>query len=562
MAPDASANPRAQSVDESARSDGPEYRRRTFVLGLDGVPWDRIESWIEDGALPNFAALARDGAAGPLTSTTPASTPLAWPSIATGTWPDKHGVYWFQRLHSDYTHTMNTSDNVGRPALWEYLSPAVVGNVPMTYPAREIDGILAAGMMSPGVKRGWAHPPSLVTTVEERIPEYRIGLDWSEYADKETAFRTDLESLVEARRELMRLLMETTDWGLFFFVYTAPDRLQHLIWDESVLLEHYQLLDDILGEVMAYVDRFDGNLFVVSDHGFGPLSKSISLPRVLESAGYLRRQDESGTRGHLARLGITKQSVHSWLDAVGIDDRTVIDYLPQALVDMVAMQVPGTHALYDVDYEDTVAFAHGSGNVYVNDAGRFENGCVPPERIPAIKRELEAVFGRVTDPESGAQVLEVFDGDDLFPTDDRSPDLVVKGIPGYETLTMLTDDVFVDAGEKAAGHRSEGIVLARGPDIEPGSAPTGATVVDVAPTILRTAGRSIPTDLDGRVLEEILTDESLAAEPRTESRRGRSTEASGTEAAGGPTQPTDRPDRSDEAHESVESRLRGLGYIE
>jgi hypothetical protein len=38
-------------------------------------------------------------------------------------------------------------------------------------------------------------------------------------------------------------------------VFTAPDRLQHLNWDETVLLEHYRYLDDILGEVIDYTEE-------------------------------------------------------------------------------------------------------------------------------------------------------------------------------------------------------------------------------------------------------------------------------------------------------------------
>ncbi|WP_321169649.1 alkaline phosphatase family protein [Halorarum salinum] len=61
------------------------------VLGLDGVPWPLLERWIGFGGLPSFERLFEEGSAGPIGSTTPASTPLAWPSITTGTWPDKHG---------------------------------------------------------------------------------------------------------------------------------------------------------------------------------------------------------------------------------------------------------------------------------------------------------------------------------------------------------------------------------------------------------------------------------------------------------------------------------------
>lgn len=536
---------RGRRTDVSTKTS--ERPERAFVLGLDGVPWDLIHKWAERGDLPAFAEVLETGAAGPLESTVPASTPLAWPSIATGTWPDKHGIYWFRKLVADGTHRINTSEDMDQPALWEYLTPAVVGNVPMTYPAPEIDGKLVSGMMSPKVTDEIAHPTSVAETISEQIPEYRIGLDWKEYADSQEEFESDLSELVSVRRQLMQLLMETDDWRLFFFVYTAPDRLQHLLWDREALLRHYRELDDILREVLEYVDQQDGVLYIVSDHGFGPIEQSVSLPRVLERCGHLSRQEESGSRGHLSRLGLTKSTVESWLDTVGLDSRTVVDYLPQAFVNMIALQIPGNNSLYDIDHERTEAFVHGSGCVYINDTERFDQGQVDPDHVDSVKQSVRESFENVVGPETGKQVLRVYDGDEQFDSDSQSPDLVVKGNDGYEGLTMLTDEVFVDTEAKAASHRSEGMFFAWGPGIEAGTTPSDATVVDVAPTVLHSLGEPIPQGMDGRVLDGVFS--------YTTSPTERSGKTPDTFEPGRP----DRP-KPDYDTEKVEERLRGLGY--
>jgi len=527
-----------------------------LVLGFDGVPWSLIERWTDDGSLPNFARLREEGASGPLASTTPASTPLAWPSIATGVRPDKHGVYWFRRLTEGYTHRTNTSEDVRRPALWDVVSPAVVGNVPMTYPAGEIDGAMVSGMMTPCVDAdGFTHPPSLAEEIHEEIPSYRIGLDWTAYTDDLDGIVSDISDLVDARAALLWRLLDR-DWRLGFFVFTAPDRLQHLVWDETVLREHYQRLDGILGDVLARVDERDATLFVVSDHGFGPVSTIVSGDAVLERAGYLARSEgRNGAQNLLGRMGITKDAVTSWLGQVGVDRDELVTYLPQGFVDMVAFQIPGEHAIYDVDHERTTAFFHGSGCLYVNDTDRFEDGVVAPEDVDGLKRELTHLFARVTDPETGERVLRVADGDVLFPTDPRSPDLVVKGIDGYETQTRLTDDVLVDAETKAAGHRPEGILLAYGPDVAAGARPEAMSVVDVAPTILHAMDRPVPAGADGRVLTELFdpASEPFGREPRTRRYAPDGPDADGE----GPGASGD-----DEDFEAVEERLRGLGYVE
>jgi len=524
---------------------------RAFVLGLDGVPWNLVEKWADEGHLPNFARLIEEGASGVLESTKPAHTALAWPSISTGVWPDDHGLYGFQDLNSDYTHEMNVSDNVQRPRLWDHLEPSVVANVPMTYPASDIDGEMVTGMMTPRLDDGFTSPTSLGDEIAAEIPDYEIGLDWGEYADREGQFVADLESLVDNRTALLEKLQDREDWRLFFFVFTAPDRLQHLIWDEEVLLEWYQVFDDVIGDVMEYAAELDAVLNVVSDHGFGPNETIVSAAALLEREGYLERHASSGVRGMLAELGIDKENVLSKLDSVGVTEQMIVDYVPQAFVNVAALQVPGEHSLFDVDHENTVAFTHGAGNLYVNDSARFDAGLVDPEDVPDIKMELRDLFEGLTDPETGEEVFSVFDGDAIFPRDERSPDLVIRGEGEYEVLTMLTDEVFVDATNKAAGHHEDGVYFAWGPSVEPGAETRDATVVDVVPTLLHALGEPVPEYVDGRVLEEIFDADSAAATRSVE-----------TAAATVEHESTDDGTDDDEDMDEVEDRLRGLGYIE
>lgn len=522
---------------------------RAFVLGLDGVPWNRIDGWIDDGELPNFERLTREGAAGPFESTTPATTPVAWPSIATGVRADKHGIYGFQRLSRDYHQRMYTSADCRQPRLWDMLSPAVVANVPMTYPAREIDGEMVTGMMTPTLNDQFTYPPSLKDEILDEIESYRISLQWDEYADRKPAFLTELNQLVSDRRKLMRLLLHRNrDWRLFFFVYTAPDRLQHLYWEDEVLLEHYKDLDEILGEVLSVSEDVGATVFVVSDHGFGPTDKFVYVNRLLADAGYLsERESTKGLYGALSRLGVERQTVQQFLESVGIDEEQLIALLPRRFVDSVATKLPGDHALYDVDFAETTAFVHDSGAVYVNTRDRFDRGQVDPAEVPAIKKDLVDLFDDVTDPETGAKALSVRDGTELFPSDPEAPDLVVTGTPKYQTRNSLGPEVFGDPGGTAAGHLHEGIFFAWGPSIEAGSQPADATVYDLVPTLLHTVGEPIPSNTDGRVLTEIFDPSSRPATSPVD------TAEYATDGA--------RSDDSDADFDAVEDRLRGLGYM-
>jgi len=528
---------------------------RAFVLGLDGVPWQLIQQWTDAGKLTNFGRLVDEGAGGPLESTRPATTPVAWPSIATGVSADKHGIYGWRSLSPEYSHRMYTGSDIAVPYLWDMLTPAVGANVPMTYPAREMDGEMVTGLMTPEIGDGFTHPPELRSEIESAIPDYQVGLYWEEYDGPTDEFRGDLRSLVERRRELMELLMEREDWRLFFFVFTAPDRLQHLVWDETVLLEHYQYLDDILGDVMSYVRERDATLYVASDHGFGPVTKHVSVNHILADKGYLYQRSQDGLRGTLAEVGITRDSVMTLLSGVGIDEDTVVDHLPRSLVDSVATQIPGDNVLYDVDFEQTRAFLHGPGNVYVNSADRFTDAPVDPADAPMVKREVADLLSGVTDPETGERVLEVSDGDELFPEDEHSPDLVVEGVDGYEVVNTCDDDTAIEnASKMAASHRSEGIIFAWGPDIKAGTRLTDASVYDLMPTVLHGAGLPVPETADGTVLTDVFAPEST---PATADVRTSSKAPEEVVDAGGAG-------RSDETEDfdDVEERLRGLGYME
>ena len=519
---------------------------RAFVLGLDGVPWSLVEKWMDDGDLPTFEKLRREGAAGPFESTVPANTPVAWPSIATGCDPAGHGLFEFMKLNQQYGQRPNTGTDRDRPAIWDIVSPAVVGNVPMTFPAGEFDGEMATGMMTPEDAPEFAYPPELRNEIDRRIPDYEIGLDWKEYFGRRDAFLNALNDMLSKRRELMRLLLDRSDWALAFFVYTAPDRLQHLVWDEDVLRDHYERLDDVLAEVVERCEANDAVLFVVSDHGFGPVSRQVNVNEILRREGLITRQTESGIRRLVSMAGFDKDDVLSGLRRIGIDEETLVRRLPEQMVSGAANRIPGDHALYDVDFSRTQAFLHGLGSVYVNDTARFGSGTVPPAEVPTVKRQVKWILEDVRDPETGDRPLVVIDPDNGVPTpgDALEPDLLIESAADYTVSWTFTDDPFT-VPEKAADHRTEGILFAYGPGIKAASHPSDASTVDLAPTLLHLLDRPVPAYADGTVLEELLTEEQAHRHVRT--------------ADYGADEPRERVDGD---FDDVEDRLRGLGYLD
>jgi hypothetical protein len=94
-------------------------------------------------------------------------------------------------------------------------------------------------------------------------------------------------------------------------------------------------------------------------------------------------------------------------------------------------------------------------------------------------------------------------------------------------------------------------MMGRGPELRRGAQIEGARIIDYAPTILHSFGVEIPSDMDGRVLEEIFTDAYLRENPVRVSRQS----------AGEYEAPGESPAMTEEESEEIRARLRGLGYL-
>lgn len=128
---------------------------RLLLLGVDGFSLSWLQRFIDQGALPGFASMLRDGSRVRLVSTLPATTPVAWATIATGAPPSRTGVEGFlvhrpgnrldQRVSGCYAHRCRAEP------IWETATHcgrrSMVVKFPLSYPSNSatfrIDG--AAG---------------------------------------------------------------------------------------------------------------------------------------------------------------------------------------------------------------------------------------------------------------------------------------------------------------------------------------------------------------------------------------------------------------------------------
>jgi len=155
---------------------------RVIVVGLDGLEPSIVEPMVQAGELPELARLRARGSYCRLATTTPAQTPVAWSTFATGVNPGGHGIFDFLRRDPQSYLPDLALNRYEQPGplqapravnlrrgvpLWEVLSGHGVSSTilrcPCTYPPDALRGRLLAGMGVPDL-RGGLGTATLLTT--------------------------------------------------------------------------------------------------------------------------------------------------------------------------------------------------------------------------------------------------------------------------------------------------------------------------------------------------------------------------------------------------------------
>jgi predicted AlkP superfamily phosphohydrolase/phosphomutase len=142
--------------------------KKVIVIGIDAMDTDFTEKLMDEGALPNFSRLKREGNYGHLATTVSSETPVVWSSIATGLNPGGHGIFDFVMRHPENYSLYLGLDEItnrggkidihrhrkGEP-FWDTLSreriPSFIYFFPNTFPPDHIRGRMLSGMGVPDI---------------------------------------------------------------------------------------------------------------------------------------------------------------------------------------------------------------------------------------------------------------------------------------------------------------------------------------------------------------------------------------------------------------------------
>ena len=361
------------------------------ILGLDGVSWTMIQKLTGQGIMPNLGALLQEAQAGPMASTLPEISPVAWTTFFTARPPGEHGIYGFTDFEpGTYRVRLNSSSEVRSPCFWDWLSlrdrQSVVLNVPLTYPARPLSGVMVSGFVALDYQRA-SYPPSVANYLQSI--NYRLEADFDRVHHHREAFLEDLSGAL-AGRSLLLDRFWPEPWDLFVLVVTDTDRLQHFFLREYTedgpispyFLDFFRRVDHLVGEVVDRTAQLaregrEMTLVMLSDHGFTPVHEEFHL--------------------------------NHWLAARGL--------LPDSR--------PGPEAL---------ALALDPTRIYLNRPPRFPKGRLAAGDVDAVVFDIMA--GLTSEP----AVAGLVRGRDLYsgPAADLAPALVVRPQPGYEFKAKFT----------------------------------------------------------------------------------------------------------------------------
>jgi predicted AlkP superfamily phosphohydrolase/phosphomutase len=169
--------------------------RKVIVLGLDGLEPTICDRLMADGQLPNMKKLMENGTFSRLGTSTPALSPVAWSTFATGVDGSRHAIYDFlSRDPQTYLPKLSSSEVYGgqkfiklgpikiprgkggvrqlrkSKTFWKILSEhgvfCSVLRVPITFPVEKINGVMVSGMCVPDL-RGTMGSFTFFTTSEE-----------------------------------------------------------------------------------------------------------------------------------------------------------------------------------------------------------------------------------------------------------------------------------------------------------------------------------------------------------------------------------------------------------
>ncbi|MFQ6082618.1 MAG: alkaline phosphatase family protein [Candidatus Aminicenantia bacterium] len=514
-------------------------KNKLFIIGIDGATFDLLDPWFHKGELPNLYRLKKEGSYGNLQTVPNLHSAAAWTSIVTGKNPGKHGIFFFIERDRELHYRFYTGADRKAETIWNILSKigkkVGIVNVPMTFPAEPVNGIMVSGLDSPSIKdKRSVYPQNLKDKYKilkdeyDIVPSVQILLQ-KDKPDKAVEKWLDIASY---RAEFCKQLLKDCSSDFFMVTFTITDWAHHNLWKYfdsgyplyekgkakkfgHLMLKVYKKMDSIIGELIDFIGS-DTNVFIVSDHGAGKHQHgSYYLVDWLIESNFMRLKERKRLENINNEL-FRKLLYFSKKIAPDKLKKSIKKNFPQ-LRNKFREEI-GLNIFNFIDWSKTKAYTEYKWhNIWINLKGREKYGIVNPgEEYQELCYTLKTELLNWKNETTGRQVVnrvfhksEIYSGPYIY----RAPDLQI----------WWNDDVVVTYKERkffskistkieegwSGDHRLNGIFIAWGPHIKKGVMLNNLSVYDVAPTALYLLDAPIPSGVDGKIIKEAISDKFL-----------------------------------------------------
>jgi len=554
---------------------------RVLVIGMDGATWDIIFPLIGQGRMPNLAGLLEHGGRGVLNSIPPLISPALWTTLATGQPREVHGITNFLTKQPFQYNEMPMQSGLRRaPALWNIFASqgkkVAVVNWNAAAPAESLPGgvFVAEGISTGRINSTYIQPPAWVEKIRNLAPlnDPEMEANLSRWNHPVIARAYDLDRFVAAiSREILRQEPPQVMFVYFqnvdvishgFWKYRWPEGLEYRYPVEpgererlgDVVESYYQFTDRLIGELLTAAPGF--SVFVVSDHGFGPVypprSIFINLNHLLERLGFLSY--EGATCEDLVNGLVKAGTLHLTGPPTAGVFNLCLDLQPWARArgaPGVAAELLRRHLLVERDLEvgagklaelaEVLARGHFRERIawrrtkvfniedfhdpvqglYLNLKNREPEGVVPEDEYEKFRGQVCRALKRLR-TEDGSPVFTMAKPNPAkrkLPLGlDDPPDILVqfnREVLGRESIFQGRSDpdpvplaaILWSYSDVSGDHMPQGIWLVSGPGTA-GFEPLSAEILYIAPTVLWFLGFPVGADMPGHPLTSAFAPEA------------------------------------------------------
>lgn len=434
-------------------------KQKVVALGIDGVPYSLLNRFINEGLMPNLAGIVKRGTFVPMTASIPEVSSTSWSTFMTGVNPGRHGIYGFTELQKGtYKWHFPNFNDIKSDTLWDIASKhnkkSIILNIPSTYPARQLNGILTAGFVALDLRKA-TYPESAYEYLKSI--GYKMDVDTQKAKESLSALSEEIDTAFNIRKKAILHFFDNHEWDLFMCVITETDRLHHYLWialvDEThpqhnFFLEFYKRLDAFIGELY---DRVGGDtpFMILSDHGSTLIKKEVYLNNWLSEKGYLKFNKDK----------------------------------PESFEDI---------------HEDSKVFVLDPARFYIHTKGKYPKGSVTSTEYNDLRERLkEELLSFIIDGEK--VIKKIFFKEELYSGKlyDDAPDIVALSYDGYDLKGSINKTDIAGKGFLTGGHTREDAVFFINRQLNN----EDINIIDIGPTIISLLGIK-GINFDGRNLVE------------------------------------------------------------